>query len=216
MPPAANPRGVPRIGPVIAHEVEPRQPRRQPGHGVKRLQYALASDPVADTQERGPGVTPKVLPRPAGRRRHVPTRRDHQEVAGETRPAELLREQLAGHEHPLGAPVRRPVQDSLGVPPHRAVVDAARRLVCHHHHRRANSGHPRSEKRRGDAVEYHDLGTLCRERPQHARTMQKGEWEAPRGKRCEREPRAVPGSQLGKPTMIEIPAGQGVRVAQGH
>ena len=72
------------IGPVIAYEVEPRQPRRQPGHGVERLQYALASDPVADAQERGPGVTPKVLPRPAGRSRHVPTRRDHQDVAGET------------------------------------------------------------------------------------------------------------------------------------
>ena len=46
--PAVNPRGIPGIGPVVAGEVEPREPGRQFGDGLKHLEDAFAGDPVAD------------------------------------------------------------------------------------------------------------------------------------------------------------------------
>ena len=84
--------------------------RPQPGDGVKRLEDALAGYPVADAQQGGPGPGAKVALWRAGRGRHVPAGRDHNELAGEALRADLIRELLAGHEHRPDATVRRPVK----------------------------------------------------------------------------------------------------------
>jgi hypothetical protein len=76
--PAPDPRGVLGLWPVIAGQVEPRQPARQPGDGVQRLQDALAGYPVTHAQQGGPGVAAEILLLPGRRGRHIPARRDHQ------------------------------------------------------------------------------------------------------------------------------------------
>jgi hypothetical protein len=210
-------RGVRRIRPVVAGEMERGDVGREAGEAIEQAVDALAPDPIGDAQEYRQAPLPEIAGRGTGAAGDVAARGHHAQAGPRHAPClQVVCQRLARNEQGAGMTIGEPIQPGLDGGAERAMIDSARWLMEHpdERDRRRPDGDPGAEEGGGDAVQDEHVGAERAAPSEHRRGRQRGEREGAVRERDERDPTAMPWGQAGQALMVQVAAGQATRVPE--